>query len=51
MITFLIVVLWFFVVLPYLFWRMCPPVVIEPASPAVTVLTPSIMIHLHIPRG
>jgi hypothetical protein len=54
MITFLLVVLWFFVVLPYLFRRMFPLVVIEPSAPsapAVTVLTPSIVIHVHLPKG
>jgi hypothetical protein len=47
-------VLWFFVVLPYLFRRMFPPVVIEPPAspaPAMTVLTPSIVIQVHLPKG
>jgi hypothetical protein len=52
MITFLIVVIWFFVVLPYLFRRVFPPapVVTEPPAPAVTIFTPSIVIHVHVPR-
>ena len=54
MITLLIVVIWFFVVLPYVFRRMFPPVpvVIEPPAPApaVTVFTPSIVIHVHLSR-
>jgi flagellar biogenesis protein FliO len=44
MIAFLIVVIWFFVVLPYIFRRMMSPraVAIAPPAPmAVTVLMPS----------
>jgi hypothetical protein len=51
MITFLIIIIWFFVVLPWLFRRMCPPVTavaIEPPAPAVTVFTPSITINVHL---
>jgi hypothetical protein len=48
MIAFLIVVIWFFVVLPYLFRRMTRTVAaIEPPAPmAVMVTTPSIVIHV-----
>jgi hypothetical protein len=49
--TFLIVMLWFLVVLPWLFKRMCPPVTvatIEPPPPTMTVFTPSIVIHVRL---
>jgi hypothetical protein len=48
MIAFLFYLLLLFVVLPWLFKRMFPPVLIEPPPPAVTVLTPSIVIHVHV---
>jgi hypothetical protein len=49
MITFLIVVRWFFVVLPYLWRRLTGPMYVLPA-PAVTVFTPAITIHVHVPK-
>ena len=52
MITFLLWIVIVFVVLPYLWRRMCQPVpmVIEPPPPAVTILTPSVTIVVQINR-
>jgi hypothetical protein len=50
-IAFLIVVIWLFVVLPYIFRRVMPPAVVIEPTPAVTVFTPSIIIHVHLNPG
>jgi hypothetical protein len=51
--TFLIIVIWFFIVLPWLFRRVFPPVLLEPPAPpapAITVLTPRIVVHVHLAK-
>jgi hypothetical protein len=50
-ITFLISIVVGYFVLRYVFRRLDTVHVIEPPPPAVTVITPSIVVHVHLPKG